>query len=255
MAVNRALKAQSHNIWLGQNYRSPRERAAWADCLVLYQQAIVNLNRTLDPSANCTAFDKQTWLSTALTNLDTCRLGFEEVGVSNYKLRQMSNNVPQLISNILSINNESALNPQTYYKKDFPSWLSQEDRSLLQTSSPTPNVVVAKDGSGNFRTIQAGLDAAAQRNGSGRFVIYVKRGVYEEILRITGSNLNSIMLVGDGLQNTIVTGNRSVGGGSTTFESATVGKRIIYSFFGLCCKIFRMSSYESLQIGLNPSII
>jgi pectinesterase len=32
------------------------------------------------------------------------------------------------------------------------------------------------------------------------------------------------MLVGDGLKNTIITGSRSVGGGSTTFNSATVGK-------------------------------
>ena len=37
----------------------------------------------------------------------------------------------------------------------FPEWLSAGDRRLLQSSSPASqaNVVVAQDGSGNYRTI------------------------------------------------------------------------------------------------------
>lgn len=84
--------------------------------------------------------------------------------------------------------------------------------------------MVASDGSGDFKTVKAALVAAAQRRrGSGRFVIHIKGGVYRENVEI-GWKTKNIMLVGDGLRRTIITGSRSVGGGSTTFNSATVGK-------------------------------
>ncbi|KAH7537874.1 pectinesterase 2 [Ziziphus jujuba] len=219
--MQQALKAQSHNKWLGSKCRNHNELAAWADCLKLYEDTIILLNQTLDPTTKCTDFDAQTWLSTMLTNLETCRAGSMELGVSDFLLPIMSNNVSKLISNTLSISNDS-VRPETHrYQEGFPSWLSSGDRKLLQSSSPTPNVVVAQDGSGNFQTIKAALDAAAQRSGSGRFVIYVKRGVYKENLDIE-KKLKNIMLVGDGMKYTIITGSRSVGGGSTTFNSATV---------------------------------
>lgn len=112
-AVERALRAQGHNKWLGPRCRNHRERTAWADCIYLYQSTISQLNRTIDPSTNATAFDVQTWLSAALTNIDTCRAGFRELGVTDYVLPQMSNNnVSDLIINALAINNAS-LPPQT----------------------------------------------------------------------------------------------------------------------------------------------
>ncbi|XVE56365.1 hypothetical protein DITRI_Ditri04bG0003600 [Diplodiscus trichospermus] len=220
VALERAVSAQSRNKWLGKKCRSDKEKAAWADCLKLYEETIILLNQTLD-FANCTDFDVQTWLSTALTNLETCRAGFVELGVSHYMLPLiMSNNVSKLISNTLALNKNASFVPQTY-KHGFPSWLKAGDRKLLQSSSLTPNLVVAQDGSGNHRTIKEALDAASKRSGSGRFVIHVKRGIYRENLEI-GSSLKNIMLVGDGLRYTIITGSRSVGGGSTTFNSATV---------------------------------
>ncbi|KAL6993276.1 pectinesterase, partial [Sarracenia purpurea var. burkii] len=39
------------------------------------------------------------------------------------------------------------------------------------------NVVVAQDGSGNYRTIKEALDVS-RRSGAARFVIHVKRGIY-----------------------------------------------------------------------------
>lgn len=224
LAMQRALTAQTHNKWLGQKCRNEKEKAAWADCLKLYEETITQLNQTLDPNTKCTDFDTQTWLSTALTNLETCRAGFIELGVADFLLPLMSNNVSKLISNTLAINNASSVLPRTY-KEGFPSWLNAGDRKLLQSSSPAANLVVAQDGSGNYRTIKAALDAAAKRSGSGRFVIHIKSGVYRENLDI-GKKMKNIMLVGDGLRNTIITGSRSVGGGSTTFNSATVGKDV-----------------------------
>ncbi|KAL3524170.1 hypothetical protein ACH5RR_017004 [Cinchona calisaya] len=221
IALERALKAETHTKNLGYKCRNEREKAAWEDCLKLYESTVLQLNRTLDPTTKCTDFDSQTWLSTALTNLETCRTGFVELGVSDYMLHLMSNNVSELICNSLALNKNGSTEMQTYYKDGFPSWVTPGDRKLLQSSSVRPNLVVAQDGSGNYRTIKAALDAAAKRSGSGRFIIRVKKGVYGENLEI-GNKMKNIMLVGDGLRDTIITGSRSVAGGSTTFNSATV---------------------------------
>ncbi|KAG2672283.1 hypothetical protein I3760_13G033500 [Carya illinoinensis] len=219
LALERALKAKSNVLSLGTKCRNALEKAAWNDCLELYEHTILRLNNTVDPGTKCTETDAQTWLSTALTNLETCRAGFLELGVSDYIFPLMSNNVSKLISNVLATNNVPYSEPE--YKDGFPTWVKGGDRKLLQSSSPASqaNIVVAKDGSGNYQTIQQAITAASKRSGSGRYVIYVKQGTYKENVQI---NLNNIMLVGDGIGKTIITGSKSVGGGSTTFNSATV---------------------------------
>lgn len=133
-AMRRALKAQSHNKWLGPRCRSRKEREAWADCLNLYQSTIAQLNRTTDQMTSATAFDAQTWLSAALTNLDTCRAGFKELGVTDNVLPLMSNNnVSKLISNALAINNAS-LTPQTNNGK-FTYYWSKSETFVMRTFS------------------------------------------------------------------------------------------------------------------------
>ncbi|KAK3009816.1 hypothetical protein RJ639_013941 [Escallonia herrerae] len=219
IAMERALNAEGHTKGLGPKCRNEKEKAAWGDCLKLYEETILQLNHTADPNVKCSEFDEQTWLSAALTNLETCRAGFVELGVSDYMLPLMSNNVTKLISNTLAVHDDTTVK-QTY-KDGFPSWVTPGDRKLLQSSGARANLVVAQDGSGNYRTIKGALDAAAKRSGSGRFVIHVKAGVYRENLDI-GNKMKNIMLTGDGLRSTIITGSRSVGGGSTTFNSATV---------------------------------
>ncbi|KAL8091895.1 hypothetical protein AgCh_034241 [Apium graveolens] len=85
--------------------------------------------------------------------------------------------------------------------------------------SENADIVVAHDGSGQYKTVAAGVSAAKSRSGSGRLVIYVKADTYNENIEISSKY---IMLVGDGIGKTIITGSRSVGGCSTTFNSATV---------------------------------
>lgn len=223
LALDRAMHAQTNTYSLGSKCRNEREKFAWADCLELYEYTILKINNTVDPYTKCSTVDAQTWLSTALTNLETCRQGFEELGVTDYVMPLMSNNVSYLISNILALNKDysSNVDKPAYSKEGFPSWVSPGDRKLLQSSTPKPNVVVAQDGSGNFKTVSAAVAAAATRAGNGRYVIYVKAGTYNENVEI-GNKLKNIMLLGDGIGKTIITGSRSVGGGSTTFKSATV---------------------------------
>ncbi|KDP28780.1 hypothetical protein JCGZ_14551 [Jatropha curcas] len=218
LALERALHAQAHTYSLGKKCRNEREKAAWADCLELYEYTVLWLNQTT--TSKCSKYDAQTWLSTALTNLETCKTGFEELGVSDYILPLMSNNVSKLICNTLALNKVPYTEPS--YKEGFPTWLKPGDRKLLQSTSPASqaNIVVAQDGSGNYKTINEAVAAASKRSGTGRYIIYVKSGTYKENVQI-GKSLKNIMFVGDGIGKTIVTGSKSVGGGATTFNSAT----------------------------------
>ncbi|GAU29385.1 hypothetical protein TSUD_31920 [Trifolium subterraneum] len=105
------------------------------------------------------------------------------------------------------------------------------NRKLLQTSVDnvivTQKVIVNPDGSGDFVTINEAVDAAPNKTGTnnGYHVIYVVAGIYNEYVSIAKSKEN-LMIVGDGIGRTVITGNRSVVDGWTTFQSATFGKLI-----------------------------
>ncbi|KAL1807041.1 hypothetical protein ACET3Z_030109 [Daucus carota] len=218
LALDKAMQADESAKSLGPKCRDRLETAAWDDCLKLYDQTIKRINETVDPFKKCSQVETQTWLSTALTNLETCRIGFIELGVGENVLPLMNNNVSHLISNSLAMNKRNFTYKPTY-KGKFPNWVSPGDRKLLQASKPGSgaDIVVAQDGSGDFKTVAAAV--AAAKSGSGRVVIHVKAGTYSENVVISASN---IMLVGDGIGKTVITGGRSVNGGYTTYNSATV---------------------------------
>lgn len=229
VSIERVLEARRHAFQLGPNCENKPQKSAWADCIKLYDDTIFHLNRTLQglntSKRSCTDFDAQTWLSTALTNIDTCRAGSSELNVSDFIMPVASNyNVSELISNSLAINAGLVDKQEADLNEDFPSWVSKPEKRLLQSplSSIKVNLVVAKDGSGHFGSIQAAINAAARRRVRKRFVIHVKKGVYKENIEI-GINNNNIMLIGDGLRKTIITSGRSVKGGYTTYSSATAG--------------------------------
>ena len=228
IAMHQSVEAQMQIMWLGTKCRSKQEKTAWSNCITLYQDTINLLNQALNPTKPSTIYDLQTWLSTALTNIDTCQTGFHELGVVNNVLPLIPNkNISEIISDFLALNNaSSSFIPPKTNKNGFPRWLSPTDRKLLESPpSVSPDVVVAKDGSGNFVTIKEALKVVPKMSEK-RFVIYVKRGVYNENIEIENS-MKNVMLYGDGIRLTIISGSRSVGGGSTTFDSATVGR----SFF------------------------
>lgn len=86
-------------------------------------------------------------------------------------------------------------------------------------------VTVSQDGSGNFTTVNDAVAAAANstKGLKGYFLIYIKAGVYEEYVNVA-NNKNYLMMIGEGINTTVITGNRSVVDGWTTFNSATFGK-------------------------------
>lgn len=113
----------------------------------------------------------------------------------------------------------------------FPSWVNSVDRKLLgakkgggggakkgkgqglfKTPPPPPlppnappNVVVAQDGSGKFKSIKQAL-ASYPPNHQGRFIIYIKAGTYNEGQIIVDKKQNNVYMYGDGRDKTIITG-------------------------------------------------
>ena len=229
-ALNQALIMHKEALDSDQtNMTTENHRTVHGDCLQLYGKTIFHLNRSLEcfhGKQNCSSVDAQTWLSTALTNMQTCEDGTTELGVEDFKAPNNKNNVTEMIRNSLAINMDFMKHDhhtEKAHEEAFPSWFSKPERKLLQSTTIKAHAVVAKDGSGDFRTVQDALDSAAKRKVKTRFVIHVKKGVYKENIEVAVHNDN-IMLVGDGIRNTVITGSRSVQQGYTTYSSATAGE-------------------------------
>ncbi|KAK2431039.1 pectinesterase [Trifolium repens] len=82
-----------------------------------------------------------------------------------------------------------------------------------------PNVIVAKDGSGQYTTVTAGINSYPE-NYKGRYVIYIKAGIYNEYVTVDKKKPN-IILYGDGPTNTIITGSKSCKQGLHMPDTAT----------------------------------
>ncbi|CAN1281862.1 Pectinesterase 3 [Linum perenne] len=124
-------------------------------------------------------------------------------------------NSTQLTSNALAIFSGA--------HRGFPRWMSGKDRKLLAAGEgnlPKPDVVVAKDGSGQFTTITAALASYPKNLNGRRFVIYVKAGIYNEYIIIPKDQVN-IFMYGDGPRRTIVTGSKSFKDGVPTYGTAS----------------------------------
>ncbi|KAL5827923.1 hypothetical protein ACOSQ3_019768 [Xanthoceras sorbifolium] len=231
---------QAHRLISTMDLTSFNHQAklAWADCLELYEDTVGHLNRSMS-TTNPT--DSLTWLSAAIANQQTCKNGFTDFNLSSHlnSLPFILGNFSKLLSNSLAITKATITTTtppgggrRRLFQDGFPTWVSVADRKLLQsrgaTAATKADVVVAQDGSGNYKTISEAV-AASAKSGSKRFVIYVKKGVYKENVEIKKS-IKNLMIIGDGIDATIVTGNKNSKGGTTTFRTATFavsGERFI----------------------------
>ena len=193
-------------------------------CQELLSMSLKRLDQSLLALQNKNKHDIQTWISAALTYQQACKDSVGGQSFSNSDLMgQISRKMDylsQLGSNTLALVNKmtgkltESKSRQLAEDNVFPSWVSAKDRKLLQAPTIKANAVVAKDGSGNYKTISEAINAAS----GGRFVIYVKSGVYNEKIR---TNKDGITLIGDGKYSTIIVGDDSVNGGSSMPGSAT----------------------------------
>ncbi|KAL0905252.1 hypothetical protein M5K25_027443 [Dendrobium thyrsiflorum] len=230
------------------------QRLALSDCLELLDSSLDLLHLAFKDlyhtnSSTCRS-ELITVLSASITNQFTCLDGFAYVPdrVINIRpsIERFLVHIYRLVSNILALSKKipppppppppskpavEAFEGYGGMKGGFPAWMTWTDRRLLQATTPgglTANLVVAKDGSGNFTTVGEAV-AAAPNNSATRFVIYIKAGGYFENVEV-GKNKINLMFVGDGIGKTVIKARRNVVDGWTTFRSATVavvGNRFI----------------------------
>ncbi|KAG9454138.1 hypothetical protein H6P81_007042 [Aristolochia fimbriata] len=244
-----------------------QQSAGISDCLQLLdvsRDLLEDASRDLNmPLTRRSRSDAHSWLSAVLTNYDTCLDGLLQ-GAAKAPMKAEVENLMALASTSLAI--ASSLSPPNGeddllepLNGEYPSWVRSRDRKLLQSSAGAikSDVVVAKDGSGKYKTIQEAVDAAPEKSSS-RYVIYVKKGTYKEQVQV-GKNKKNIMLVGDGMDSTIITGSLNVVDGSTTFNSATlaaVGERFIAQ--DLCIQNTAGPAKHqavALRVGADMSVI
>ncbi|PIA43270.1 hypothetical protein AQUCO_02000596v1 [Aquilegia coerulea] len=239
----------------------PLVKATLQNCKVLFEDSIDELNSSISsmevvPGQNLLTSikieDIKTWVSTAITNQETCLDGLDETKKSEL-LSQMkiamknstefSSNSLAIVSKIMTVLDDLNL-PPIHRRKllgrggggdtdtdtddfQFPKWVHPGDRirRLLQDTETgtnnliTPDLTVAKDGTGNYRSISEAVAAVGKKNKT-RTVIYVKQGKYAENVLVDKAHWN-IMMYGDGMTKTIVSGNLNFIDGTPTFSTAT----------------------------------
>ncbi|KAI9080385.1 hypothetical protein K1719_037779 [Acacia pycnantha] len=211
--------------------------------------AVQNLNDFLSSSQ---AQDLQTVFSAVLTNQQTCQDGLPTTasdGRANDDFSSILSNDAKLHSVSLALftkgwvpkKNIITSWPNNGVHLDFshgrlPLKMSprveaifnsskNHGRKLLQSDQSvviTDIVVVSQDGSGNFTTINDAINTAPNNtaSGAGYFLVYITKGVYQEYVSIP-KNKKYLMLLGDGINSTIITGDHNVVDNYTTFNSAT----------------------------------
>ena len=258
ISLNITITAVEHNYFtiekiLEFKNLTKREKTALHDCLETIDETLDELREAVDDleeypdkkSLTQHADDLKTLMSAAMTNQETCLDGFSHDDADKHVrelllrgqmyVERMCSNALAMIKNMTDT--DIAKEGETMNRKlmdernesEWPKWLSAGDRKLLQSSSVTPDVVVAADGSGDYKTVSAAVAAAPEKS-SKRYIIRIKAGVYRENVDV-GKKKTNIMFLGDGRSNTIITGSKNVVDGSTTFHSATVGKFPCVSLF------------------------
>ncbi|KAI4386907.1 hypothetical protein MLD38_004784 [Melastoma candidum] len=226
-----------------------REKTALNDCVETIDLTLDELHSTVAdlhvyPQRKTLlqhADDLKTLISAAITNQETCLDGFSHDDADRHVRQRLSDgqvHVERMCSNALAMvksltdadiaaekarmarSNRKLREEAVAEDAQWPKWVKAGDRKLLQASSVAANVTVAADGSGDYRTVSAAV-ADAPLKSEKRYVIRIKAGVYEENVEVPKKKTN-IMFLGEGRGKTVVTSNRSVVNGSTTFKSATV---------------------------------
>ncbi|URD84506.1 pectinesterase [Musa troglodytarum] len=212
VTIDHIKKAFDHSTVLSEAAKDSRTSDALENCRELLDYAIDDLKSSIDrlDGFSLTKLDKflddlKVWISATITYQETCLDGFENTTTDAAEsMRKALNSSAELTSNILAIviNFDSALDSlnlgfnRKLLSEEYPSWISPGKRRLLQQSPAElkPNVTVAKDGSGDVKTIGEAVNRS----------------------------LANVMMIGDGTSKTKITGKLNYIDGTATFKTATV---------------------------------
>ncbi|XP_052181343.1 pectinesterase 3 [Diospyros lotus] len=174
----------------------------------------------------------KTWLSATITDQETCLDALEEVNstavLADVKLlmknsTEFASNSLAIVSKLLNI--LAGFNIPIHRRLlgfGLPEWVGPAERRLLEEPAVKPDVTVAQDGSGDYRTIKEAVGKVPKKSLS-RFVIHVKAGKYVENVILDKSMWN-VMIYGDGnvgKTKTVISGSLNFVDGTPTFSTAT----------------------------------
>ncbi|KAL6896668.1 hypothetical protein ACP4OV_007240 [Aristida adscensionis] len=238
-------KAISESATLEELKNDKRTSGALQNCKELLEYAVEDLKTSFDKLGGfeMTNFKKavddlKTWLSAVLTYQGTCLDGFMNTTSTEAsgKMKQALNASQELTEDILAVVDQfsDTLAGLTVGRRllgddGMPAWMGEGSRHLLEaaagpsgssSSEMKPNVTVAADGSGDFKTINEAL-AKVPPKSPDRYVVYIKAGTYKEYVSV-GRTLTNVVFLGDGAEKTIITGNKNFKMNITTKDTATM---------------------------------
>lgn len=230
-----------------------RVKMALSNCKELLHFAMSSLKLSTDMVQNNNIqqvhnqdADFKNWLSAVISYKQSCIDGFDDKIDGEKKIKEqlqtqsidhvtkvtgMTLDIVTGLSHILEQFglkvNLKAASRRLLAEDGYPNWVSAADRKLLDVtgkerwrSNLTPNVVVAKDGSGQFKTVLDAINSYPKGH-QGRYVIYVKAGLYDEYI-IVPEEAENLFIYGDGPGKTIITGHRNHADGKlNTTDTAT----------------------------------
>ncbi|XP_020258487.1 pectinesterase-like [Asparagus officinalis] len=223
LAISSIQNSSSHlqTIPLSSATLTRRERNALQDCVRLFQDSLEELRLAEADLVNASGFDAvdvEFLISGAMTNHETCIDGFSHDEVDRRLRARVLDGVDHVIrmcANSLAMVRNGTSPASRLPSTNWTEMLEGEVQAKVEV-----NVTVAADGSGDFRTVGAAVDAAPEKSKS-RYVIEIKEGRYEEYVFVGKKKVN-LMFVGAGRGRTVISGNRSVADGLTTSQTATL---------------------------------
>lgn len=199
-----------------------QEKMALADCIELVelcldelQFVVTMVNATPSLFFNDSS-DARTSLSAVLSYQRACIEGMQEAS-STFDMERALQKSTELTSNSLAIVYAFSVNDDKGAESSGMSRKLISNHSFDIKIAQAPDAVVAKDGSGKYKSINDAINAYPDGH-NGRYLIYVKSGTYRENV-IIPKNKTQIFMYGDGMNNTIITG---VAMNGTTYQNAAL---------------------------------
>ncbi|GKV31456.1 hypothetical protein SLEP1_g40141 [Rubroshorea leprosula] len=244
VAIAEIKKAMKNSTTLKEVEADPMAKQALDNCQELMDYAIQDLKNSFEQlgAFDFTKMDDyledlKVWMSGSINYQQTCLDGFDNTtGNAGKKMKEILRTSQHLTSNGLAMVTElsnilgnlgfpgfSSSGQRRLLTQDgMPSWVSAGQRRLFEGTPATikPDVIVAKDGSGKYKTVNESLQDIP-KNGNKTFVIYIKKGVYDEIIKL-GKSQTNVMFLGDGPTKTKITGRLNWIDGTSTYRTATV---------------------------------
>ncbi|CAM8927025.1 unnamed protein product [Rhodiola kirilowii] len=252
-----AFKAAMHEVALAFKNSTELEKAntddktgqALSTCNEALDSAIDNLQQSFDKIG---AFDLskvddyindvQTWLTSSYSYGVMCIDAFEwnttESDKAKAEMEKALKSAKELTSNALvmvnqvdkvlgSFNIQKPQSTTTTTRRllsddGFPTWMNAGMRRLMKAPAKNirADVIVAKDGSGRYKKLSDAVKNIPVRNDNRTYVIYVKAGVYDELV-IVEKKQTHVMIIGDGPDKTKITGRLNAVDGVGTFKTGS----------------------------------